>query len=219
MYIKRNIINYLKQFKMMDGSQYIPLVAIVAVSIFCYNYLTPDILPQYILPILEYCIPVFSAWWSIFILQDVLEEEGGEIFFTYPVKRWKLGLGRILLSFVLYVVCIIIIVGLFIIITKDYRFVGTFIQLFFQSLFFSALGFTAMVLTANTSWSLFIIIAYESTQIITTGNFFGLINIFNFNIKFLSVNEALISSFPTLIMALIMFIYSNNKFIKYDKYS
>jgi len=218
MYIKRNISNYLNQYKMMDGAQYIPFVTIVVVYIFCYSYLAPQVLPQYILPVLEYSIPVCSAWWSIFILQDVLEEEGGEIFFTYPVKRWKLGLGRVILSFVTYTVCIILMMVLFIITTQDLRFIGVFIRLFFQSLFFSALGFTSMVLTSNTTWSLFIIIAYESTQIITRGKFFWFINIFNFNIQFTSIKDVLISSIPSVVMGLIMFIYSNKKFIRYDKY-
>ena len=56
----------------------------------------------YTMPLRELYLPLMGALWGIFSLQDMLEEAGGEIYFSYHRKRIYWGIWRQLRFFVLY---------------------------------------------------------------------------------------------------------------------
>ena len=57
---------------------------------------------EHTLPLLEMYLPVMGALWGIFSLQDMLEETGGEIYFSYRRTRLYWGVWRQLRFFLFY---------------------------------------------------------------------------------------------------------------------
>lgn len=218
MYSKRNLINYLKEYKFMDGTQYIPIIVFFILLIYSKRFVYPTPAFSILIPTLEFSVPMFSAWWCIFLLQNILEEPGGEVFFTYPIKRYKLGLLRILFSLTIY----IILIALFILLLQNFSnthiFTSLFIQLACESIFFCGLGFLSMVLTSNTGWAIFVVILYSSTQIITRGKVFSIVNIFQFNTSLLGIKDTLLHNLPALVVGCLLLAIGNYKFINYSNY-
>ncbi|MEH7464678.1 hypothetical protein V7166_22305 [Bacillus thuringiensis] len=177
-------LNLLFDWKSMGFVAYAPLL--IFIFIFYYNSTVESNLHM-IIPVLEYTIPAFSAWWSIFLLQDILEEEGTESILSYPVSRWNLGFIRLSIFFLIYVLLIASVIFTIQYQIENNIFFSLLYQLSIESFFFSGLGFLSMVLTTNSGWSLGIIILYVSTQILTKGSFFPFTNIYLFNDRILSL--------------------------------
>jgi len=130
------------------------------------------------MPVIELIFPLFGCWWSVFILQDLLSEPGNELLFSLPVSRLKVGIFNVLLFFLLYVILLAI---MLIVIMKWVDFnasISLGLQLTGQAFFYAGLGFLSMVLTRNTGWSLLVVTAYLSFQLLTTQTSVGLINIY-----------------------------------------
>lgn len=184
-------------WKVMGVNAYIPFI--VVVLLIGYGSLRRDAL-THIIPALELTFPVFAAWWSIFLFQDVLEEPGGETLFSLPVKRWKLGVVRVGIFFGIY----IFLMFLMLFIIDQWCVVDLLLPLALQlgaeAYFFAGLGFLAMSVTLNTGWSLVVIIAYTSTQILTRGALLPLINVFLFNERLLPISELWMHSGYTILL-------------------
>ncbi|MBN2908835.1 hypothetical protein JQC72_04765 [Polycladomyces sp. WAk] len=179
-------ISILFDWKSMGIQAYIPMMAMVL--LFLYTLTVKDALP-FIIPALEYVTPIFSAWWSIFLFYDLLEEPGSETIFTYPVSRWKLGVVRVGVFFLFYVLLLEILLFAIEKWTAPGIWEPMSVQLIAESYFFCGLGFLAMAMTMNTGWSLMFPIVYSSTQILTKGALLPVVNIYAFNQEPLTWDE------------------------------
>lgn len=182
----KGTINLIFDWRSIGFIAYVPVVA--CMMIFLYTLIVHEAIP-FIIPALEFSIPVFAAWWSIFLFYDVLEEPGNETIFTYPLPRWKLGIARVGSFYLFYLVLIAIMLFAVNTWTAPGIFLPMYIQLVVQSFFFSALGFFSMIMTLNTGWALMVVIVYSSTQILTRGELLPLLNIYLFNEEPLSMWE------------------------------
>lgn len=175
-------------WKAMGIVAYVPFLTSGLVFIYC--FLSKNALEQ-ILPALEFGVPVFASWWSIFLFQDVLEEPGSETLFSYPVSRYRLGLLRVGVFFVFYLFLIALVLLLIQTWSPRGFFVSEFVLLSAESLFIAGLGYLSMVLTRDSGWSLTIILVYVSTQVLTKGVLIRFLNIFVFNDSILSLNRVI----------------------------
>jgi hypothetical protein len=174
------------EWRSMGISAYLPfLVAALLVFIV---YLNEDELP-YFLPALEMLFPLFGCWWSVFVLHDLLAEEGGEVLFTYPRRRWHLGILRVFLFYLLYLLLMFVMllgVGSVIGINQIPPLAW---QYGVQSFFYSGLGFLAMVLTRSTGWSLILVTSYLSLMILTRGQSLQFLDIYLHNTSIMSIES------------------------------
>ena len=203
-------------WKVMGPTAYVPFI--VVLLLIGYSSLRKDAL-SHIIPALELTFPVFAAWWSIFLFQDVLEEPGSETLFSYPIERWKIGVARVGIFFLLYM----FLMFMMLLIIDQWSVADLFlplaIQLGAESFFFAGLGFLAMVLTLNSGWSLVILIVYSSTQVLTRGALIPSINVFLFNEKILPVSELWEPSGYSLLMGGGLWILANYLFGKMQRFN
>lgn len=202
----------------MGNTAYFPFLVGILLIVYC-SFIHGNV--KYMVPALEMIIPALCAWWSIFLLQDSLEEEGSETLFTYPSARWILFIPKILLFFVIFLLFLMLL--LFMILSINNQLAGYFsllVQLGVESFFFANLGFISIVLTRNVSWALYIIAAYTSFQIITRGVYLSSINIYIFNDSILSLRDERIleGSIKGLILSLIMMIVAQLILNKTEKF-
>ena len=209
-------IDFSYDWKAIDKNAYVPFF--VVLLLIGYSYLRMNAM-THILPALEFVFPVFAAWWSIFIFQDILEEPGSEITFSYPISRWQLGIYRVAIFFILYLIIMLMMLMMIDYLCTDNIFVPLFIQLGAESFFFAGLGFLSMTLTRNTGWSLTIVIVYTSIQILTKGQMFPLINIYLFNEKMLKISELWTSAAYTILLGSILWVSAQIILNKLQKFN
>jgi len=188
-------------WKVMGPIAYFPFVISLLFMAYC---MTKEFSLREILPALEMSLPAFAAWWSIFLFQDVLEEEGTEVILSLPIPRWKLGTVRVGFFFLVYLFLLIIVTGFVQLGSDDNIFLLLFWQLSVESLFFCSLGFLSMIITMNSSWALIIIISYVSIQILTKGEFIHFTNIYLFNNQIYPMKELANWSIVVLLFGLVM---------------
>lgn len=204
-------------WKSMGINAYIPLFVVLFISVYV-SLLHGNI--RYIIPAIELGLPVCSAWWAIFLFHDILDEPGSEVIFSYPTKRRKIGIFRVLLFCLLYSSIISILICVIVISTGNQTFLLSFLlQIYSECLFFSSLGFAAVALSRHISWSLYIVAGYASFQVITKGNVNALLNVFVFNERFLSLELLLSSIFKTILLSAILFIIGQKTFDHMERFN
>ncbi|EIT84478.1 hypothetical protein A374_15172 [Fictibacillus macauensis ZFHKF-1] len=209
-------INLVFDWKVMGANAYIPVF--VSVLLIGYSALTPDSVAK-LLPVLEFCYPVCAAWWVIFIFQDVLEETGSETLFSYPLSRWKLGVVRAFLFYLLFLVLLIVTVCMIDWIATGALFPSLFVQLGMEAFFFSGVGFLAITLTRNTGWSLVIVIIYLSSQLLTRGAFIPVLNVFLFNQALFSLQDLMAAQWKTVVLGLCLWAGGQYAFQRLEKFN
>jgi hypothetical protein len=98
------------QWKSMGAGAYIPIIILLLIS--GYTYFNRSLLNfmYNVLPMIELIVPLQGLWWIVFIFINDLEEEGSETIFSYPVKRYKLGIVRVIKFIILYLVLVLLLV-------------------------------------------------------------------------------------------------------------
>ena len=175
------------EWRSMGVSAYIPiLVAAFLVFVVDLNHDLPTFLP-----VLEMLFPFFGCWWSVFVLHDLLSEAGGEVLYTYPIRRWQLGIFRVCLFFVMYLLLMFLMlygVGTFIGVNQI---APLALQYGVQAFFYSGLGFLAMVLTRSTGWSLILVGGYLSVMVLTRGEMLSFLDIYLHNTSIIPIDHLL----------------------------
>lgn len=196
-------INVRFDWRSMGGNAYPPFLAVlVLVSFTAAN--KGEFLS--VLPMLELVFPFFGAWWSIFVLHDLLSEEGNEVLFTYPVKRWQVGIVRVVVFYFLHVVLLVAMLACLSIWIGHQHVLSLFLQLASQSFFYAGLGFLAMVITQNTGWSLVVVTSYLSLQILVRGEILPALDIYLHTVYPLPVERLLPYVKKNLILGCILFV-------------
>lgn len=158
----------------LGKSAYIPFLVDVLLIMYCRLFENQRIISI----ALQAVLPVVAAWWCIICFYNLVEEDGNEVFFSYPINRWWIGIGRCLSFYMLYIITIYIIIllcGVDIVIIKS-----VFIQLIIQSFFYVSLGFMLVLITTNTGVSIGLVIGYCTFQLLSQGKVLSFINIYNF---------------------------------------
>lgn len=107
------------------------------------------------LMISQYIFPLFSVWWSVFILREFIEADGNEVFFAagmsnvmfYAFKPFLLLLGNVA---VLMAVCTVI----------DVHFAIEFARIFSTCIFYFGLVYFVSMCFKSTAIALFSVIIY-----------------------------------------------------------
>jgi|GEM_PF-1763371 len=206
------------EFKVMGINAYIPLIGALFVAIYSAVSLKSQEGWMNTVSILEIVMPFLSGWYSVFLFQDVLEEIGSETIFTYPIKRYELGVLRVLVFFIFYMVILaLVLLEIQLMVDKEV-FLTLFLQLSLQGLFFSSLGFVLVTITSSSIWSLTVLSIYSVTQIITGGNLFSFINVYLFNGDIIPINEIFIRLGHVVILSLLFLSIGHVLFSKYKNF-
>ena len=130
---------------------------------------------QYYVFVIDVVLPVFASWISLAFMQPLLDEVGGDLYFTFPISRMYLGLFRIVVGYLSY--CVLLTTAFIVIsIIMDYPISFPFLLLLYaQALFYSGLGF--------------VVIAYSHSMVV------GIIVTFSIPLFCLASNSPLIKSF------------------------
>lgn len=140
---------------------------------------------------------VMGSWYSILLLDPILSEKGGELFFTFPTSKFSYGFFKAIKAWLFFIFFSAIVLFL-ICHSIAISFVSLFLQFLSQSFFFSGFGFLSMVLVKNVNFSLVVIIGYALFCLLLRNYAPPIINVFVLEDTFLSferiVNEVLIKS-------------------------
>lgn len=165
-----------------------------------------------IIKISEMLIPMTAGWVSIFLFYDLLQEQGYEIFFTYPIKKSKLGVKKVLGFYIIYAVSLVAYVLIVQLMTKENIFLSLYMQLFIEGIFFLALGFIAITFTMNAAFSIVILVCYNIINILTVGKHLKVLNIFYFNAEVLPLGQVFIMGIKPIVYAIILIIIGQIRF-------
>lgn len=206
------------EFKVMGINAYVPIIGFIVVFIYSVYNLRYSNGWMNIIQSLEMVLPFLAGWYSVFLFQDVLEEMGSETIFTYPVKRYELGLLRVLIFYAFYLIILAIILFAMQVMGNKNIFLSLFIQLSVQGLFFSAFGFLSAVITSSSIWALTILIIYAVSQILTRGSLFKFINIYIFNGDILPLNKLIVPVGKALAFSIIFFVIAHFLFKRFKNF-
>lgn len=157
--------------------------------------------------VIEMVFPIFGCWWSIFILHDLLSENGNEVLFSLPIKRWKLGVVGVLIFFLLYMCLMIIMLALMSSWIGLKAVFSLGLQLSVQSFFYAGLGFLSMVITRSTGWSIIVATSYLSLMLLTTQtSSFQIIDIYLHNVRPVPASELIYFIQKVGVLGILMFI-------------
>jgi hypothetical protein len=214
-----NLVRFLCfDFKALAGLNLVPPLIIIIMFMYCKGFMEPNPFYKGIIPAFENIIPPFASWWSIFLFQEMLEAQGCEIFFSYPVSRIKAGILRAISGFALYSIILGIMLFFLQTYTKDYFFSRLFFQMVVQSFFFAGLGFAAMTVLSNSTYALFVVIAYSSMFIFFKELNLKFIKIFIFNEELLSMGTVIQRLTWPLVLGMLFWIIGQWKLSHFKDY-
>lgn len=193
-------------WKVMGVVAYVPIAITLLLACICATYIGAQNFLEHVTRILEYSFPIFGAWWSIFIFQDILEEQGSETILSYPVSTWNLGILRTGIFFVFYLILLFTLLVIIQLWSNEKIIYSLFMQLGIESLFFAGLGFASMALCSNSGWAMVIVIVYSTAQILTKGTLFPVANIYLFNEEIIRTSQLMPLLLKTLLIGLVLWV-------------
>ena len=147
-------------FKMMGPSAYVPFAISIAYLLLQFGF---GLLGEWKLDMAtmlgEILLPLFAAWWPVYLLVPMLEGEGGDVLFGYPIHTFVLGSLRMCAYYVLYVANIALAYAL-LHLASSLPMNMLFLQTTIQSFFFCSFGFFLMAVTRNSGISIVVLFAY-----------------------------------------------------------
>lgn len=210
-----NIKKIILESKIMGSLFYVPFIMMILVGLYSFLIRTNHMAETYIVSIYENIIPLFASWWGIYILCDLLEEEGGEVLFTYGKNYFKIGILNNIKYFILYIILFSIVMVLGMHLSMGFISEQLLIQIIFQSLFYCAFGFFTMILIKDSGWSIFVQISYFCINYFTQGKLFPKLSIYLFNVR-VPDNESVVSnSIKCIIFSITFFVVGQILLNKY----
>lgn len=194
----------------MGFAFYVPIAIDIAFILIIYAMSTNDNIygPTYAIQLMEAFLPLIGGVWSVFMLRDLLEKSGGELYFSFCRRSIYWGLYRLARLAVLYGVLVTVtcqLVGLWL---KVNFFPTLWLLYLTQGLFFMGLGFMVMNLYPNVGVALAIMVLYFCIQFASTGILYRYTSYTNVYVKDqmlrLSVTIGKNSIFPYMMRALTM---------------
>lgn len=108
MRIKRNIeLYFLRTFYHLKSLRFIALIPVAVINLLLplllykdYHAAESDLFKYSLTTYASVFVPLFSSWWSMFILKEYLEADGNELLFT---QKGKIKFIDVFLPFLLYI--------------------------------------------------------------------------------------------------------------------
>lgn len=136
----------------------------------------------------ETIITFIGSWWVYHLMRPIVEDNGGELYLTFPVKRIYLGVIRVVEMWLIYVFLLIVYcIGINII--SGISIINLWFQLSLQSLFFFSFGFFCVVATRSASYCWIIPVAYAAFYLLTENSHFELLSIYTLSPKDIEISE------------------------------
>ena len=126
----------------------------------------------------ELGISFFASWWSVYNLYELLEEDGGEILYTYPISVGKHELKKNLCRTIWYLLLsgiFMLVIGVCLWHKLDMRIIFNILM---QSLTFSAAAFFLMAVIKDSGWTALLLFVYVCVGYFTNGELLGRANIY-----------------------------------------
>lgn len=168
------------EVKNMGLNFYIPIIIFLVV--FCSLFFLPA--EQYELQLLIFLQTVFvpfSAWWSIYLVYELYQNQSEEILLLcYP--------RNLILNFIkfesIFIIMLALIVATFYVILPDVSIFKLLILLISQALLISSLGLLLAIFFKNIETPFMIIVLYIATELLTLGDVFLWPHMFFFDFNF-----------------------------------
>ncbi|TCS96882.1 hypothetical protein [Hazenella coriacea] len=205
-------------WKAMGAAAYVPVVTLL--GLIAFFFISPyrgETVSA--ITFVEILVPIQMSWWSIFLLQEYLQEEGGETLFSYPMSRMKIGFLRIFTFWILFMLMLTLFLGGMSYIYGENYFLSMFVQISYQSFFYTWFAFLVMVFLKNTTWAIGIVFAYATTQILTNGNLISFINVYEFNMKLIPVNQLVDPAIHAILLGVVCLIFAQWELNRLERYS
>lgn len=175
-YFNPKMLSY--DFTLMGINAFVPIIGMLLTYIFLYFLCFKA---QYdsalYLTMSETTITLLGSWWVFHLLRPVVEDDGGELYLTFPVKRSYLGIFRVVRMWLIYALLLLVYcIGINII--SGISIIDLWFQLSLQSLFFFSFGFFCVVVTGSASYCWIISVAYAAFYVLTENNHFKLLSIY-----------------------------------------
>lgn len=158
----------------------------------------------------EISIPFFITWWVVYNLYELLEEDGGEILYSYPINVSEYELKKNLFFMLLYNIqnwIFIVVVGCLFQHSVNCKLV---LNLTMETLFFSSTAFLFMTILKDSGWTSMILFVYVCVGYFTNGKLLGLINIYLFDFESIGWNEVIVNAVKCLIATSVFYVAGYN---------
>ena len=156
--MKRFIRLILLDYKEMSGVCFIPIVLILALTIYGSIMFDPR-QPVLVLNMFQQLIPPLASWWIIMSFYSFVEDESGEAFFTYGFSRKVIGIGRVCVMIGLFSMLIVLVCTTLMLTNKCsiIEIINILLVLWVQSWFYGVIGFLLIVVIKKILWSFAVI--------------------------------------------------------------
>lgn len=201
-YLNPNLILY--DFTLMGINALVPLIGMLLTYLFlyflCFKAQYDSVL---YLAMSETTITFIGSWWIYHLMRPIVEDNGGELYLTFPVKRIFLGVIRVVEMWLIYVLLLMVYcIGINII--SGISIINLWFQLSLQSLFFFSFGFFWVVVTRSASYCWIISVAYAAFYVLTENNHFKLLSIYTLSSKDIEISAFITGySFKILLFSMI----------------
>lgn len=176
-------------FRLMGGNFFVPIVGMVGtllLLIFFGKYGGIEDSMYYLVS--QTVIPFVGSWWGYHLIRPIVEDEGGELFFLFPVSHFYLGIVRIIRTWlmysgliVIYCICVHVLLGIYVL--------DLCLALIIQSLFFQSFGFLSLTITCSTSGCWILPTAYVLIYAAFENRYFSFFSVYEFPANQIMINE------------------------------
>ena len=142
--------------------------------------------------VMELFLPPIGTWWVIQGMYNYVEGDGSEVFTSFPISRWVLGVERSLIFLGIHSICMGVVVALVFSFIKDSNStlgVVLWIQLVIQSYFYLSFAFFLTIYFKSILWSLGGVMIYLSASILAPPSFLTNFNVYFFSGSSLSIGD------------------------------
>lgn len=161
----------------------------------------------------EISIPFFITWWATYNMYELLEEDGGEILYSYPINVSEYELKKNLLFMLLYNIqnwIFLVAVGCLFQHSVNWKLI---LNLTMETLFFSSAAFLFMTILKDSGWTSMILFVYVCVGYFTNGKLLGPINIYLFEYESVVWNQVIVNAVRCFI-ATCIFYYAGYNIMK-----
>lgn len=202
-------------FTLMGINAFIPVIGMVFTFCFLYFlcYKSGYDAAMY-MTMSETVIPFVGSWWCYHLMRPIVEDNGGELYLTFPASRTYLGILRLLRMWIIYSVLIMIYCcGINIISGIDI--VDLWFQLSMQSLFFLCFGFLCVVITKSPSYCWLISVAYSAFYLLTQNSHFKFFSIYTLSSKTIEATDFVVEyGFKVMLFSIVSLVVGQLIFCK-----
>lgn len=205
-------MNKLKyEIKQMGSVFLIPFIIFLMILVYSLLIKNNEYRIELTFSILQNIIPLFAGWWTIFSLSDYICELGGDLYYTYNIPIYKLGILKSLKYYFAYAIISMITMTFAMKITGYPEYLYVLKLILVQTLLFSSISFLALNLTKDVGWTIFTIITLFVAVYFTKG---FILKRFNYYVPdYMSLEDQRVSSIAFITIPLSIIFYGIGTFL------